>query len=328
MKKTLIASAIAATLSAGASATDNASPGLAASSDTMLDIYGNINLVHVSESTNTGLPGAQDLNVNEMKDNLSTIGFRQSHQISEGVEGFFKAEFEYNGDNKNEGSGIDKLDEAYVGIRGDFGAIQIGSDDTVYEWADMVDTDEYVGLIDSEIAADQEGDNIQYVSPEIAEGLVLGVTAPTDSDTTFGGALAAKYVMDNLNVVLAYSLGREEGLAEDGDTLALAASYTINDLMLIGQYETKDSVKNLKDGKDFAAAQAIYNMGVNTFVFGYGMTMYDNNNLEDTSTFYLQALHNFSEQMYTYLEFTDSQNVDGVDDKERQILAVGAAYNF
>lgn len=294
--------------------------------DSMPTIYGNIQLVHVSDTMKNGTTETTE---NELGDNLSTIGFKHSHQISDGLEGFFKAEFEYNGDNSKEGGGIDKLDEAYLGVKGDFGSIQAGSDDTVYEWIDMVDTDETYGLIDSEIAADQEGDNIQYVSPEIAGGLTLGATIPVDSDTTFGGALAAKYSLDNLEVALAYSMGREEGTNEDGDTIALAGNYSMGDFSIVAQYETKDEgASGSKDGKDFMALQGYYNMGANTFVLGYGVTSYDLSSAEDTSTIYAQALHNISDHMYAFIEYTDSQDVGGTDGAERQILAVGATYVF
>lgn len=294
--------------------------------ESMPTFYGNIQLVYVSDKVDTG---ASKTTTNELGDNLSTLGLKHSHLISEGVEGFFKAEFEYNGDNSKEGGGIDKLDEAYLGVKGEFGSVQIGSDDTVYEWADMIDTDETLGLIDSEIAADKEGDNLQYVSPKIMDGLVIGITAPLDSDTTFAGALAAKYKLDNLEVALAYSLGREEGGSEDGDTLAIAGTYTINDLTLIAQYETKDEgASGSKDGKDFMALQAMYAMGANIFALGYGMTSYDTAGAEDTSTIYAQALHNLSDQMYVFVEYTNSQDVAGIKDSERQILASGAAYLF
>lgn len=294
--------------------------------ESMPTIYGNIQLVHVSDTTKVS--GVED-SENELGDNLSTLGFKHSHQISDDLTGFFKAEFEYNGDNSKEGGGLDTLDEAYMGVKGGFGSIQIGSDDTVYEWTDMVDIDETYGLIDSEIAADQEGDNIQYVSPEIGEGLTIGVTYPLDSDTTFGGAIAGMYEVDNLSVAAAYSMGRKEGASEDGDTIALAGTFQMDDLSLIAQYETKDeSTSGSDDGKDFTALMGIYSMGANQFVLSYGMTSYDASGSEDTSTIYAQALHNLSDHMYTFVEYTDSQDVGGVKNYERQILAVGAAYNF
>lgn len=294
--------------------------------DSMPTIYGNIQLVHVQDTTKVSGIEAKE---NELGDNLSTIGFKHSHKITEELTGFFKAEFEYNGDNSKEGGGLDKLDEAYLGVKGGFGSVQVGSDDTVYEWIDMVDIDETYGLIDSEIAADKEGDNIQYVSPELVEGLTIGVTVPLDSDTTFAGALAGKYEADHFSVAAAYSMGRKEGAKEDGDTIALAGTFTLNDLSIIGQYETKDEgASGSNDGKDFIALMGIYNMGANQFVLSYGLTSYDATGAEDTSTIYGQALHNLSDQMYAYIEYTDSQDVGGVKNDERQILAVGATYSF
>tara|TARA_R110002167_G_scaffold322079_9_gene527959 strand:- start:1611 stop:2624 length:1014 start_codon:yes stop_codon:yes gene_type:complete len=313
---------VASTLASPTFAMDRASD-LAEYLESMPQVYGNVQLAHVSDKSD--VLGDS----NELEDNLSTIGIKHSHMISEGLEGFVKAEFEFNADNKKEGGGIDLLDEAYFGIKGDFGSIQFGSDDTVYEWADMVDTDEVYGLIDSEIAADQEGDNVQYVSPEIADGFIIGATIPTDSDTTFGGALAASYQVDNLHLALAYSMGRKEGNDEDGDTIAIAGKYTIEDLSMIFQYETKDEgASGAKDGKDFLALQGMYNMGKNTFVLGYGLTTYDTANSEDTSTFYVQALHNLSDNMYTYIEYTDSSDVGGAKNVNRDILAIGGAYLF
>jgi predicted porin len=321
MKKTLIASAItAATLSTSTFAMDPATD-LAERLDSMPEIYGNIQLVHKS----TDLDGAS---AHEFGDNGSTIGFKHSSAVSEGVEAFFKAEFHFDADDNasaNKGLG-EKLDEAYIGVKGEFGMVQAGTDDTVYEWIDMVDTYEAIGL-DGEIAALKEGDNLQYVSPEIADGLMIGVTIPVDSDTNFGGSLAAKYSMDNLEVALAYSMGREENGVDAEDTIGLAGTYTMGDISLIAQYETKD-----KD-KDFIGLQGMYTMGQNVFSLGYGMTSFDNSALEDQSDIYVQALHSMSDNMYVYLEYKtttdylveDATSNDGIDLDQ---LAIGATYAF
>jgi len=314
MKKTLIASAIAAaTLSTSALAMDPATD-LAEMLESMPDIYGNIQLVHLSED-------ADGDTSHEMIDNGSTIGFKHSSAISEGTEAFFKAEFHFDADDKGGESLGEELDEAYIGVRGEFGSIQAGTDDTVYEWIDMVDTYEAVGL-DGEIADLKEGDNIQYVSPEIAGGLVVGVTAPVDSDTAFGGTIAAKYSADNLDVALAYALGREDAGGDGEDTIGLGASYSMDDLTLIAQFETKT------DTKDFFGLQGMYTMGQNVFALGYGMTSFDPSGSEDQSDIYVQALHNMSDNMYVYLEYKTSTDVDGVDGDDLDFLALGATYAF
>jgi len=312
MKKTLIASAIAATLASNAMAMDQATD-LAQRLDSMPTIYGNIQLVHLSTDDDATTD-------HEFQDNGSTIGFTHESAVSEGLTAFMKAEFEFDADDKGSSTGISNLDEAYIGLKGDFGSVQVGSDDTVYDWIDMLDTYEAVGL-GGGLAEQKQGDNIQYVSPEIAEGITLGLTAPIDSDSNFGGALAAMYSMDNLSVALAYAMGREE-TADTEDTIGLAASFGIDEITLIAQYETQT------DTADVFGLMGMYTMGQNTFALGYQMTSFDPSGSEDQSDIYIQALHNLSDHSYLYLEYLMQTDVDGAKDSDLDSLAIGAAYAF
>ena len=328
MKKTLIASAIAATLSVNAfadnpqsEAADHAAQ-LAAKIDAMPTVYGTIELVHVStdDDTNTN---------HEFADNGSTLGIMHEHAISEGVTAFAKAEFEFRADESpNDNNDADKriineLDEAYIGLRGDFGSVQVGSDETVYDWIDVLDTNEHTGL-GGGIAAQKEGDNLQYVSPAIADGLTLGLTAPIDSDTNFGGALAAKYAIDNLEVALAYAIGRDNsGAANTGgaeDTIGLGVSFSMDALTLLAQYETQ------KDFADLYGVMGLYTMGQNVFALGYQMQSFDG--MEDESSIYVQALHNLSDNAYLYLEYLTQTDVEGAKNSDLDTLAIGATYKF
>jgi len=324
MKKTLIASAVAAaTLSSTAFAMDPASA-LAERLDSMPEFYGNIQLAWAGETTDNG---TTETSVNEFADNGSTLGIKHDHAITDGVTGFLKAEFHFDADDKaNESLGED-LDEAYIGIKGDFGSAQLGTDDTVYEWVDMMDMYEYAGL-EGDLATQKEGDNFQYYSPEMS-GLTVGVTIPVDSDSNFGGAIAAKYAMDSLEVVLAYGLAREEGGVDDGDAIGIAASYGIDDLTLSAQYETKDeSTSGADDGGDYYGLMAQYAMGANNFALGYQSIETDASNDEDESGIYVQALHNVSDNMYVYLEYLTKTDVGGTKDLDVETLALGATYAF
>lgn len=317
MKKTLIASAIAATLASNAMATDVTAEAadIAAKLDSMPTVYGSIELVHVSTDRN-------DVTAHEFEDNGSTIGIVHEHLITEGVTAFAKAELEFSADDKRTSNGINEIDEAYIGLKGDFGSIQVGSDETVYDWVDMIDIDENVGF-GASVKLD-EGDNLQYISPEIAEGLILGVTAPIDSDTNFGGALAAKYAMDNLEVALAYALGRdaEAGFAKAEDTLGLGVHFDIDDITLVAQYETT------KDTQDVWGLLGVYAMGQNSFALGYEMTSFDASGLDDQSDIYIQALHNLSNNAYLYLEYLMQEDLDGASNSDLDTLAIGAVYLF
>lgn len=335
MKKTLIASAVAAaTLSSTAFAMDPASA-LAERLDSMPEFYGNIQLAWAGETTDNG---TTENSVNEFADNGSTFGIKHDHEITDGVTGFLKAEFHFDadeggykdgdGDGINDHGGLgEKLDEAYIGIKGDFGSAQLGTDDTVYEWVDMMDMYEYAGL-EGDLATQKEGDNFQYYSPEMS-GLTVGVTIPVDSDSNFGGAIAAKYAMDSLEVVLAYGLAREEKGVDDGDAIGIAASYGIDDLTLSAQYETKDeSTSGADDGGDYYGLMAQYAMGANNFALGYQSIETDASNDEDESGIYVQALHNVSDNMYVYLEYLTKTDVGGTKDLDVETLALGATYAF
>ena len=372
MKKTLIASAVAAaTLSSTAFAMDPASD-LAARLDSMPTVYGNIQLAWTNTVTDTNetiiVDGDEvakpEDSSNELGDNGSTIGFKHSHQISDGLEGFFKAEFHFDADeggyDEDDGYGGlgEKLDEAYIGVKGDFGSVQAGTDDTVYEWVDVMDMYEATGL-EGELAADKEGDNIQYVSPSFS-GLTVGATIPVDSDSTFGGQIAAKYAMDNIEAVLGYSIGRDEGTcisdtddadfpgcSSAGDAIGLAVTAGIEDLTLSFQYETLDDsgIAGDKSGSDYYGLLAQYAMGANNFALGYSMQEWngDDNGIAaaspEQSGLYFQALHNLSDNMYVYLEYTafsyettayetDELGEVGADEEDKDTLAIGATYYF
>ena len=319
MKKTLIASAVAAATLASTSVFAEEAP--------MPEFYGNIQLAWAGETTDNG---TTESSVNEFADNGSTLGIKHSHAISEDVTGFLKAEFHFDADDKKNESLGEELDEAYIGVKGDFGSIQAGTDDTVYEWVDIMDMYEYTGL-EGDLATQKEGDNIQYYSPEMS-GLTVGVTVPVDSDSEFGGALAAKYAMDNIEVVVAYGLGREESGSESGDAFGLGVTFGLDDLTLMAAYESKgeDTVGGVDadNGSDYMAFMAQYAMGANNFALGYSVDSYDATGAEDTSSIYVQALHNVSDNMYVYLEYLTVTDSDGTKDLDVETLALGATYSF
>lgn len=324
MKKTLIASAVAAaTLSTFSAMT------LAAEA-AMPEFYGSLELVHRSDDYDDAQP-----NKHEFKDTGSTLGIKHSHELDSGTSVFMKAEFEYRGDstdsagvNDPKSNGIDKLDEAYVGIKGGFGSIQFGSDDTVYEWVDVTDQYEEIRF-DGEIAELKEGDNFQYML-EAGEGLKIGATLPIDSDSMFGGALAAQYSMDAMTFAFAYAMGREDAPnMEAGDTFGLGASFGMDALTLNVQYEARDLSnydKTQDETESHAALQGVYSMGSNAFRLGYAMLGYDQ---ADGSQVEIAAVHNLSDSAFVYAEAgMETYEPDVGADEDTTSLALGFTYKF
>ena len=329
MKKTLIASAVAA-----ATLTSTAAFAKESIDPVKLGVFGNIQLAHFWNETD--LNGAKS-GSHEFADGGSTLGFTHEHMISEGLTGFLKMEFEFDADDKNSskpnGPGLSETDETYIGVKGDFGSVQIGSDDTVYEqFINITDTSEQIGL-GANLTTIGEGDNAQYVGT--FDAIKVGATYKIDGDftTTRGTQLAAAFETEEFYVAAAYSMASDTnyGNNKGQDAIGIAAAMMMGDLTLQAQYETLDeSESGQKDGGDYMGLQGLYNMGATTFALGYGIygTDADGATDDDQSTIYLQALHNVSDNMYVYIEAAQSDGYDNVKDQDDTATAIGATYYF
>lgn len=327
MKKTILASAIAAATFSGAAL---------AQESNLPTVYGNIQ--YAVTHTNVDGGGSE---INHF-DNGTTLGVKHEHEIAPGVTGFLKMELEgINADDKAGSSGIDKLDEAYIGVKGDnFGQVWVGSDDSMYESA----IDEIYNFyeVGSDIGGNYEtgeGDLIQYLSPSFG-GLKLGAAVQVNGDSTTGGKsypyqLAAMYTVDALE--LAFAMDSNDGTTEysgtgadinNENTYGLRASFNLEDLRLTASYETR------KDVADVFGLMGVYTLGANQFALSYQLK--DNDVSGDKNdTVALQALHNLSGNMYVYVEGylsssddTAGYTADGLSGDEQTIAAVGAVYYF
>ncbi|WLQ12224.1 porin [Hahella aquimaris] len=315
MKKTLIASAVAAaTISSTTFAMDPASE-LAARLDSMPTVYGNIQLVQSYVNVDTGAGEASNT---DFADNGSTIGFKHKHEIMPGVEGFFKAEFHFDADDQATNKGLgEKFDEAFIGVKGDFGTVLAGSEDTVYEWVDQIDLFESVGVA-GDVAGMAESDTLHYYSPSFS-GFTVGVTKSLEGGSEYTASVAAKYEMEALQVVLGYAINDLDG---GEDVIGLSGSYKFGDFKVIGQFETQD------ENVDFWALGGVYTMGATQFAAAYGFADFESD--EEASEITLQALHNLSDNMYVYVEY-DLKTVEpagGGDDTDIETFNVGATYAF
>jgi len=329
MKKTLMASAIAAaTLSTGAlameQATDRATE-LAIRLDSMPTLYGNIQLVWSYTDTDDGST------TNGLGDNGSTVGLKHTHEISPGLEGFFKLEFEGDADNKETSEGIGSLDEAYLGVRGDFGEVWVGSDDSQFETL-IEGINNYYEFASQNLDLPNdtgEGDLLQYTSPSFGGLSVLAAVGLNGDDA--GGSnnpyqLGLAYEMDSLTLAFAMD-SNDGGTGSNENIYGLAADFNAGDLGLRAEYSIRAD-----DGDDpgfmFYGLLATYSLGANTFAASFEYAEPDEGD-GDASVISLQALHNLSERMYVYVEgyFGDYDVFDGTDGEVTD-LAIGAAYAF
>ncbi|KAA1171614.1 porin [Marinobacter salinexigens] len=320
MKKTLLASAIAAA---------TAFSGAAAAADNMPTVYGNIQLA-ISHSDSD--PGSSAV---DFLDNGSTLGVKHSHEIAPGIEGFFKAELEFDADDKAGNGGLNAFDEAYIGIKGDsFGTIWAGSDDSTYESAidEIANYYEYASQNIGGSYDTGEGDLVQYSSPSFG-GLQLHGAVQINGDSTTGGKsypyqLAATYAVDAFELAVAMdsndgttSYSSNGADVNNENTYGARGSYTAGDLRLTGQFQTREDVG------DVWGVFAGYSVGANTFALSYEFADGADSN-EEASTVSAQALHNVSDNMYVWVEGYLNNSEDVSSDVDNTDLAIGAVYYF
>ncbi|SOB76701.1 Outer membrane protein (porin) [Marinobacter sp. LV10R510-11A] len=357
MKKTLIASAIAAISFSGAVAAEMPEPAmsilhLTEKMDAMPNFYGNIQYVYTYSDSDVNGSGGQHA------DNGTTLGFTHDHQIAPGIEGFMRVELEVRAaDEKGPDNGLVDMDEAYIGVRGDsFGQVWIGSDDTQYEsllgdYGNWVF--EYAGLNPYASYTTGEGDMLQYASPSFG-GLTLhaGVQIQGASDASYPGGdekrpyqLAASYSVDALT--LSFVMDSNDGAADTSNenSYGLSAEYALGSLVLDAYYDTRKGVDGFVDGdgtggsddqkfslegeegRDQFGVMATYSMGANTFRAAYEMASADTSDL-DVDVITLQALHNVSDHLYVYTELAQRNNDNGTADEEINQINVGGVYYF
>ena len=332
MKKTLIASAIAAaTLSSTAFAMDPASE-LAAKLDSMPTVYGNIQLHYDINAVSDGVSHAYGL-----MGGGSTIGFKHSHEIAPGLTSFLVAEFDY--DAVSKAGGAFNVDEAYFGVQGDFGKVWAGTDEAAYGSVDVIDYQEQVG-VSGDLAGQTQTNTIHYQSASF-DGVViqttLGVKSSTAEDYEFSAT--ATYAMGDTTIIGGFSLNDNAGASVSGsNTYGVGVKHSLGDIAVAGQLEYQSENAMLLGGT------VAYSMGENTFTGGLSYTDGDSttagnfagiatNGLDSQVKFSAQAKHNVSKHIYAFVEFAYAANTHkrtaGTDlDVNETDLVLGAVYAF
>nr|WP_280569741.1 porin [Chromohalobacter sp. 296-RDG] len=258
MKKTLLATAVAGALGASAGAAQAAT--IYNQDGTQLDLYGNIQIAYRS------IDNADGDSEDDLFDNGSTVGFSGQHVINPGLTGYFKAEFEFDADEqKGGGKGLDTGDQAYMGLKGNFGDARVGSwDPLIDDWVqDPISNNEYfdvtdstsdlAGLygqdfsdVDNDLATDREGDKIRYVSPSLG-GLQFAV------GTQYKGDAEDEF---NANGGYENADGDPSNVSSNGSNASFfgGVKYTVGAFSIAGVYDDLDNYDLTgADGEKYSA---------------------------------------------------------------------------
>ncbi|CAM3605467.1 porin [Halomonas lysinitropha] len=361
MKKTLLATAIA-----GALAASGAQAATVYNEDgTKLDIYGNIQIAYYNtdsavfdnEGTLTGTDSAD-----QIADNGTTFGFAAEHVISDGLSGYLKLELD---DIKADemataNDANDSGDTAYVGLKGNFGDVRLGSyDQLIDDWIqDPITNNEGFDVSDSTTAhgdgGNQQTDKVTYTSPSFSGmQFAVGTQYKGDSESEnledsgnasfFGGAkytagafsIAAVY--DNLDNVQ-YIDGNGD-VDSVGDQYGVTAQYTVDTLRVSAKVERFDSDISGSDSTNFYGLGARYgygngdiyaayqyiDVGAGTFLSELDEIIQDEQDRDETyNEVILGANYSISDAMYVWSEVAwyDREGDDGDG------VGVGVTYLF
>lgn len=338
MKKTLLATAIAGAMVVSASA----SAATVYNQDgTKLDIYGNIQMVYASVKDANG--DSED----EIADNGSTFGFAAEHAITSDVTGYLKLEFDDFKADEMKTAGRDSGDQAYVGAKGSFGDVRLGSyDPLIDDWIqDPITNNEYFDVSDSQSEAVDNGiietDKLTYTSPSFG-GLQFALGSQYKGDAEdenisdsgeasfFGGAkytvgafsLAAVY--DNLDSFDVRNDGTGNEVGDLGDQYGVTAQYTVGSLRLSAKYEQFEDGSAAENDIDFAALGARYGYGMGDVYGAVQEVSYDESGVDDRTEVVVGGTYNISSAMYTYIEVAS----DDRENDEGDGVATGITYLF
>ncbi|MGQ7843569.1 porin [Granulosicoccus sp. 3-233] len=343
MKKSLVTTAVVGALSFGSNAY---SAEILNKDGTSFDVYGNLQFAFWSLQQPDG-SGDVDAS-NEFGDNGSTLGFKGEHSVNDDLTAYFKYEFESDADEIKTGNGLDTGDQAYFGLKGNFGDGRVGSwDALIDDWVqDPVSNNEFFDVSDSngaiqgisgvttlgDTSTDREGDKFQYVSPSfsgfrIAAGFQFKGSSESenisDSDKAafFGGA---EYTTGPVRVAFVYdSLDNYDGDVTGRQNLdangAAAGSFDAGDQFgLSVQYTVNDDLR-------LAVKLEQYNSGDDDFV-------------ADESRYALAARYHYGQGdiygTYQFVDVGDTQfsnlaggAADGSDDSFNEVV-VGTTYEI
>jgi len=290
MKKSIIAIAVSSAALASVSAY--------AAEGSTVDIYGNI------QYAITDTEGAGDF-----IDNGSTFGFKGETKVDEDLTAFFKYELEVDADEDNTAI---SLDQAFVGLQGNFGKVQVGSFDSIYNNAIQDSVDQFEALAIASETLTGEGDTIAYFSPSF-NGLELQASSQVNATNGNGNGvtLVAKYSVDALTVAAGYdSLGDS-----DNEVVGFSVDYQVSPALSVSA-----KTESTTDTQDLVGVATRYNYGAGDVYASAEVVSPDS--ADDYNEYAAGVTYSLASNVYVYGELGQ------VNSTEDTTTAVGVYYGF
>ncbi len=284
-----------------------------------VDIYGKANLSVQLSDDGQG-------SYSEVKSNASRIGFKGTHELDSGLDVIFKAEFQVDLDgDSDKGKSITDRNQ-YVGLRGEFGEVLVGINDTVLKQSQ--------GKVDlfSDLNADikkiwkgenRVSDTVTYKTPKIS-GFQLGVTyiAEDSIDGEDAYSVAATFGDSKLKKSKIFaSIAIDSEVAGYDITRATVQTKFVGfTLGLIAQSQKKIDGSDEMNGY---MASIKYRFNKVTFKGQYQMA--DFKSSANKSGISIGADYKLGKNTKLYSFYT---NFDIKDGKDKEYLGIGLEYKF
>ncbi len=336
MKKATSALAVAALLGAGSASAVT----FQVNEDTTFAITGNIQIAYSDmevESTNdSGVGTGEAQSVTDVYDNGTTIRFDVEHNFGNGLTGYARLE-EDGFDAADSGKSDQVTDEAYLGLKGDFGSIQFGHNDSTYD--DFIsDYFDYQETITPTAFSSEKPRALQFKSSDY-NGFTFALEAQINGDADEAISEDYAYSANDGKVSLTAGKADDNGNTADSVSLAGAVRYTAENLTLTLAADQRGNIVSTDyngdgtgtEGDDLYVNNPIIGVVASTTIAGialdFGYQTFDN--ADETGADVTTDITSVGGR-YTYGPgdlYGVYQQVDKDNSQERDELVVGVSYN-
>lgn len=283
-----------------------------------VEIYGKANLSVQSSDSGEG-------SFTEVQSNASRIGLKGSHELDAGLSVVYRAEFQVDLDGDSEkGKSITDRNQ-YVGLKGGFGEVLIGNNDTMLKQSQ--------GKVDlfSDLNGDikvlfkgenRMSDTVTYKSPKF-NGFQFGVTYIAEDDVDGEDALSAAvfYGDSSLKKSNVYAAVAFDSDVKGYDITRVSAQTKLSGIVLGGMFQTQESASGAE--MDGFLVSAKY--GINKFDLKAQYQAADHDGGDDKSGITVGADYKLGKSTKLYTFYTSFDMDSGADE---DYLAAGIEYKF
>ena len=282
-----------------------------------LTIYGKANVTVQSSDDGEG-------SYTDIKSNASRLGFKGTHQLEEGLEVVYQAEFQVDID--GDGDNFTGRNQ-YIGLRGVFGEVLIGKNDTVLKQSQ--------GKVDlfSDLNADikslwngenRMSDSITYKSPKFS-GLQAGFTYIAEDSIEGDNAysMSLSYGDSKLKKSDIFASIAMDSEVKGNDVTRATVQGKVSGVTLGAMVQTQEKSFDGSDEMDGFMVSAKYTVDRITLKGQIQRAEFDGG--DDQTGYTLGADYSLAKSTKLFAFYT-SFDLDSVEDKE--YLAVGIEYKF